>query len=199
MSSCEAMAAPGITLIKTFNYRGAAEEWGNTYHMRDAATDPASWRDAVDGLIDQEKTVYSDRVTIVRALCYEDTDDNAVYTYILADFAGNVPGTLGGTGGSATPGDVAGWVRWFTGDLNSKGKAVYLRKYFHDVQVNGAPNEDQITTLQVAAYQAFGDALMSSLTGGFTLAKPNGDVPDGPARASTYATTRTLHRRGRRP
>jgi hypothetical protein len=193
------MAAAGITLVKTVNYRGAAEEWANQYHMTLAPSDPAGWRTAVDGLIAQEKTVYSNRVTIVRALCYTDTDLPAVYNYILADFAGNVSGTFSPTAGSATPGDVAGWVRWATGDVNSKGKMIYLRKYFHDVEVDTPPNEDRITTNQHTAYVNFGVALLSALGGGFALAKPDGVEPDGPSAVSTYATTRTLKRRGRRP
>jgi hypothetical protein len=193
------MAAAGMTVLKFFNYRGAGEIWSNQYHMTLAPSDPAGWRTAADGLIAQEKTVYSNRVHIFQVLCYEDTDASSVYTYTLADFAGNVDGTLGGTGGAATPGDVAAWVRWDTGRRSSSGKAVYLRKYFHDVQVNGAPNEDQVLAAQVTAYLAFGNALLTALGGGFALAGPDGEEPPGPVQASTYATTRTLHRRGRRP
>lgn len=194
------MARPGVTLIKTMNYRGLPEQWSNTYDMTVAPTTPTLWRTAIDGLIAQEKTVYSNRVTIIKAYCYDDLALAVTYVYDLSLFAGTVPGTLGGSGGAATPGDVAGWVRWDTGRRGSTGKPVYLRKYFHDVQVDGAPNEDHILTAQQTAYNAFGTALLSALGGGFALADPStGALPPGPRACSNFATTRTLHRRGKRP
>lgn len=193
------MAAAGVTLIKTMTYDGATEEWSNQYHMTLAPSDPAGWRTAVDGLIAQEKTVYTSRVTIVSALCYEDTDDASVYTYDLALFGGVVAGTLSAGSSLGLPGDVAGWVRWDTGRRSSSGKPIYLRKYFHDVRSDGSPTLDSIYSTQRTAYLAFGTALLSALGGGFALAGPDGVEPPGPRAASTYATTRTLHRRGRRP
>lgn len=188
-----------MTIVKSFTYRGAAEEWSNTYHLTDHPADEAGWRTLSDWLMGYEKTVYSARCTIERSLCYDDSDDPVTYTYNLADWGGVVSGTFSASAGAQAPGDVAAWVRWFTGDRNSKGKPVYLRKYFHDVEVNGYPNADQITSTQVTAYQAFGDQLLTPIHAGISLAKPDGSLPDGPAACSTYATTRTLKRRGRRP
>jgi hypothetical protein len=193
------MAAAGITLIKSFLYKGATEEWSNQYHVVNGGVNPADWRAIVDGLVAQEKTLYSSRVTILRALCYDDTDDDSVYTYDLAAFGGVVSGTLSATAGQASGGDEAFWVRWDTGDRSSTGKPVYLRKYFHDVQRSSPPAQDAIAGAQKTAADAFATALMSMLTGGFILAKKDGVAPDGPALGGTYATTRTLHRRGRRP
>ena len=186
-------------MIKEFPYRGATEEWSNQYHTLRAAADPAGWRDLVDGLIAAEKTVYTSVTTVVRALCYDDTDDAAVYSYDLADFAGVVPGTLAPGSALHLPGDTASWVRWNTGDVSSTGKPVYLRKYFHDVLSTGSPNFDVIYVNQRTALQDFGDLLLDVLTGDFELCSPSGTAPVGPAKNSTYATTRTLHRRGRRP
>jgi hypothetical protein len=193
------MAEPGITIIKSFSYRDAAEEWSNQYHLNDAPTDAAGWRDLADDLIALEKTVYSSRVNVVRALCYEDTSDSAVYSYILADFGGNVPGTFSTSAGVEAPGDVAMTLRLATGDLNSKGKMIYLRKYFHDVEVRGSGHPDEVAVDQVTALQAFGDAMLGAFSGTFAMVDTHGVVPAGPAKAQTYATTRTLKRRGRRP
>jgi hypothetical protein len=194
------MPTPGVTLVKTFTYRGLPEDWANTYAMTTAPTTPALWRTAIDGLIAQEKTLYSNRVTIYKAYCYADLAAAVTYVYDLALFAGVVPGTFSGSAGAATPGDVAGWVRWDTGRRSSRGKPVYLRKYFHDVEVNGAPNQDQVTSTQLTAYNAFGTALLSALGGGFALADPHtGALPPGPRASSSFATTRTLERRGKRP
>jgi hypothetical protein len=193
------MSAPGVTLVKTFEYRGAQEEWANTYHMTLAPSDPAGWRTAVDGLIAQEKTLYTSDVVILRALCYTDTSLASVYTYDLASFGGTVPGTLVIGTGSRAPGDVAAWVRWDTGRRSTRGKTIYLRKYFHDVYVESGSSSDIVSPDWRTAAAAFGTAMLSALGGGFALAGPDGVQPPGPAGHSTYATTRTLERRGRRP
>lgn len=193
------MAAPGIIVVKTFNYRGAAEEWSNGYHMTLAPSTPAGWRTAADGLIAEESSVYSSRVTVVRALCYADTAGILTYDYDLGAFGGTVSGTLSTSAGDQTPGDTAGWVRWDTGRRSSRGKPIYLRKYFHDVQVDVAPNADTIAPDQRTVYSNFGTTLLSALGGGFALAGPDGVQPPGPSLAATFATTRTLERRGRRP
>lgn len=193
------MAAAGVTLIKSFGYRGAAEEWSNQYHVSAAPTDAAGWRDLVDDLAALEKGVYSTRVTIVRALCYEDTDDDSVYTYNLADFAGIVHGTLDVSSWFPVSGDDAGWVRWDTGRRSSTGKRIYLRKYFHDVYYEVVTTMDTIADGQKTAYQTFGDAMLDDFSGTIHMVGPDGSQPTGLASRSTYITTRTLKRRGRRP
>jgi hypothetical protein len=194
-----AMAAAGITLIKTFTYRGAPEEWSNTYHLDGHPTTDADWRTAVDDLISYEKSCYSPRTEVVRALCYEDTDADSVYTYILADFAGNVPGILPADSGPVAPGDCAVWVRWNTGLRSSSGKAIYLRKYFHDVMSQGVPNEDLVEVDNRADLQTFALNMLTAEFDVHHLADSSGRRPDGPGLAGTYITTRTLKRRGPRP
>jgi hypothetical protein len=145
------------------------------------------------------KTVLTPATTILRVLCYHDTDADAVYTYQLADFGGVVVGTMDVSAGHEAPGDCASWVRWATGETNSRGKAIYLRKYFHNVYVDETTN-DLLTTPTVDALQTFGDAMLAEGMGDAGLmCGPDGNVPAGPARAATYATTRTLKRRGARP
>lgn len=193
------MAAAGIILIKSFAYRGQDEEWSNLYHFSGAGSDPANWRDMTDALVTLEKTVYSNRVTILRALCYDNTDNDSVYTYDLADYAGVVPGTLSPSLGDVAPGDVAGWVRWDTGTRSSRGKPIYLRKYFHDVMVEAGTNADIIDGTQQVAYLAYGNLMMSEDFAGKSFTGPAGAAPPGPAKASYYATTRTLRKRSKRP
>lgn len=193
------MAPPGITVIKSFAYRGAAEEWSNQYHISDTPVDAAAWRDVVDDLIALEQPVVSNHVTFLRAYCYEDTDNSSVYTYELADFAGTVLGTLSAGALYPTSGDDAGWVRWDTGRTSSTGKKVYLRKYFHDVWNESAATRDYVATAQKGAFQDLGDALLADFSGTIHMVGPDGNQPPGPAGASTYITTRTLKRRGRRP
>lgn len=188
-----------LTVIKEFEYRGATEEWSNSYHFDGITTDPAGFRTAADALIALEKEVYSPRVTITRVLCYHDDASPSDYTYILADFGGNVAGVLSATAGVVTPGDTAGWVRWDTGLRSSSGKPIYLRKYFHDCMTTTPPDEDLICSAQRTAYQDFGDALLAAIAGPIQMVDPHGNVPSGAAKGGTYATTRTLKRRGPRP
>jgi len=193
------MAAAGITVIKEFLYRGSTEEWSNQYHFTDMPTDHADQRSMADLLIGQEAECYTNAVTVKRALFYDDTDHDAIYVYILSDFGGDVPGALSPGSALRLPGDVAGWVRWATGETSVHGKPIYLRKYFHDVLSDGSPTIDNILAAQKTAYQTFGDALLTDTFDSGHMCGPDGHVPDGPAKAATYATTRTLHRRGRRP
>lgn len=193
------MAQPMITLVKSFNYRGSDEEWSNSYHLTDHPGSDSDWGIFADWIAGYEKTVYSSRVNILRALCFNDSSSIVTVTIDFADRSGIIPGTFPATTGAGVPGDVAGTVRWATGKRNSKGKPIYLRKYFHDCEVDGVPNNDTITSTQVTAYGDLADQLVTSIHFGILLADKDGDVPPGPNQASTFATTRTLKRRGRRP
>lgn len=192
------MAAPGITVVQTFTYRGAPEEWSNKFHFQGTApSDPAGWRALADAFITLWKTTLTDVVTIVRVLCYEDTDNPAVYTYTLASFSGNVAGTIV-TGSSADlleSGDVAGLLRWNTGRVSSRGKPIYLFKYLHGV-MHASGSRDTWRDTTVA--NTFATNVMASSGAWPGLADKTGTVPVGHL-AETYLTTRTLKRRGRRP
>lgn len=196
------MPTPGVFLIKTFPYRGSDEEWGNGYHFAGTApTTPADWRSLVDALITIEKPIYTSRTNVVRALCYEDYSPghDSVYTYHLADFGGVVPGTgSAGGGGVLCPGDDAVWAGWNTGEINSKGKPIWLRKYFHDAIADGT-DHDEVFGAQLGALSDYVTAVLASSGDWPGIAGPDGHVPDGGVRWSTNVTTRTLKRRGRRP
>lgn len=196
------MATPGVVLIKTFSYRGNPEEWSNAYHFQgDAPANNADWRSLVDDLITIEKPVYPATVSVVRAICYEDLSPHhdAVYTYILADFDGNVPGTLTfGGGGTECPGDDAVFAGWKTDRVSSRGKPVWLRKYFHPAILLNTTT-DQIYDGQGEALDTYGPAIVASSGDWPGLAGPDGDAPTDVFRRSTFITTRSLKRRGKRP
>ena len=192
------MAAPGVTLIKSFTYRGNPEEWSNQYHIQGSApSTPAAWRSLVDDLVALEKTCYTTETTVVRAICYENTDDDAVYTYNLADFAGVVHGTCAPTSG-AQAGDVAVLARWGTGRTSTKGKPIYLYKFFHDAWAQASPNEDNVNGTQYDAVYAFAEDVMTTSGDWPGMAGKDGVAPTG-WHVGLYLTTRTLKRRGRRP
>lgn len=195
----------GMTLVKRFTYRGDThEEFSNTYHFTGTVpADTTAWNALRDALVAQEKTVYTNNVTIVRVYGYatDAPDSPAVYVYdYLAGGGSGIAGTLTGTGRVATPGDTAFWVRWKTSRNNSNGKAIYLRKYFHDAWSDTTGGPDVLYAGQKTAAQALGVKLRdgSFLDARTLTARGHSDTLVGSA-ASTYLTTRTLKRRGKRP
>ncbi len=190
-----------MILIQRFTYRDAPEEFSNSYHFAGSApSTDADWRDLVDALITHVKAVMPSRVTIVRAYCYENLDGahDSVYTYTLADWAGNVPCTFADTG-PMTPGDAAMWLRFSTGRTTSHGKPIYLRKYYHSPITQDPPEEDKLLATQKTALGTLGAALLASSGDWPGLVDLDGGALPGGYLASTYITTRTLKRRGRRP
>lgn len=196
------MAAPGVTVVYSFNYRGNPEEWSQKYHfVGDAPSSDADWILLCADFVPLLQPALAEWVTIERIYCYANTDDDSVYTYNLADHGGTVPGTCPlPSGAGLAPGDAAAWVRWKTARVNTHGKPIYLRKYFHGIML-GTENPALIDTL-ASAYQealaAFGASVEGASGHWPGIAGPDGVEP-GTVTASTFATTRTLHRRGRRP
>ena len=196
------MATPGVTLIKSFTYRDAVEEWGNSYHfVGDVPSDDAGWESLVSALVAIEKLVLPLTTSIVRAYCYPDLSPHhaSVLTVTDASF-GATTGSLSTPSGSfLAPGDAAMWIRWKTARTNTHGKPIYLRKYYHGAIVTPAGGDgDTIESTQHAALNTLGTAL-NGVSGDWPgIAGPDGVAP-GARAVSPYVTTRTLRRRGRRP
>lgn len=197
------MSAPGITSIKSFKYRGAVEEWGNSYHfVGDAPSDRAGWVALAGELATIEKIGLATTVTVVRMYCYEDLSpgNDSVYTIGTGDASFPYTGALTPAGGSyLAPGDAAGWIRWKTARVNTHGKPIYLRKYYHGMIVT--PDSDDGDAIESAQLTALGTvaADLSTSTGAWPgIAGPDGVAP-GDTLVTPFVTTRTLRRRGRRP
>jgi hypothetical protein len=192
----------GITTIKRFSYRGALEEWSNHYHLNGAVpTDAAGWRTLFDALVGQERGNLPASQEIIAGYGYDDDGPHAhaVWSVDLT-VAPNVtvPGILSATGSAPTPGDAAVWVRWKLDRNNSKGKPIFLRKYFHGaLSASGAP--DSVLAGQKAGLLAFADWLRTTGPGtGHTIRDTGGGAVISTG-CSNYVTTRTLKRRGKRP
>lgn len=194
------MAKPGVVLIQKFKYRDLDEEFSNRYHFTETAPgSPEDWRTLIDDVAAQVKTVFTSSVKIVRAYGYTDTDNDSVFSVDYTAETAEIAGTLDIGVGHNCPGDAAMWVRWLTPDLNSNGRKIYLRKYYHGVLNDENDSHiDKVVPTQVAALVAMGTALADGTVDGFTLCGPDGATA-GDVAASTYVTTRTLKRRGRRP
>ena len=195
------MSAPGIVIVKEMPYRGSPEEWSNKYHfVGDAPSDDAGWDSLREAIVDLERTCYGTFVKVVRVYGYDDTDHDATYIYEYA--SGSEPtGSISAiTGSTFAPGDAAAWCRWKTARVNSHGRPIYLRKYFHGVTVYASTSgdTDELNVTWTTAADAFIDNV-NGVSGDWPgIAGPDGVAPGASSR-STYITTRTLKRRGRRP
>lgn len=92
------------------------------------------------------------------------------------------------------------WCRWKTARTNSRGKPIYLRKYYHGVMVGGSdePGRDEVNHTQRDALQLTAEYLLAGSAAWPPLAGPDGVIP-GSIATSRFITTRTLKRRGKRP
>ena len=196
----------GITLVKRFTYRGdATEEFSNQYWLSGSIpSDNTAWQTLIDALVAQEKTCYTADATIVRAYGYNSDADDATAVYVkdwLAGGGSGVAGTLTVESGALrNMGDTAVWIRWKTSRLNTRGKAIYLRMYFHDAWSHASNAPDQTSTNQLTALGNFGVKLRDgSFAEARTLrSRKHAETLVGSA-GGAYLTTRTLKRRGRRP
>jgi len=196
-------ALPSLTLVKSFTYRGAPEEWSNTYFMTgDVPASPSSWKTLADAVIADEKTLYDVNQSVVRAIGHDAGDSVAVWSYDYEGASEAVPGTYTETGAFLQSGDTAAWIRWSTDALTSRGKPIYLRSYYHPAYCGSTGSPDLIAASWRTLAQAFGDAWVAGYDDGDAVlhhrAGPHG-VVGLVALPSTYSTTRTLERRGRRP
>jgi hypothetical protein len=152
--------ATGITLVKSMSYRGKTELWSNTYWLTAAPpVGAAGWATLIDALIAQEKTLYGPEISIVKGYAYTDPSDDRVAVYVHDKTGTPVAGTGAFNLGQGSPGDSAMWIRWKTSRLSTKGKPIYLRKYYHGAVatvVNGQTHADTPLAAQVTAMQAFG-------------------------------------------
>lgn len=187
---------PSITINKQINYRGKKEVTSNTYHF--SGTTPASdagWHTLALGIWAAEAPLMASTVQFVGYLGYEAGNEHAVS---IKNYLEDGTAPLAATGiadGTGTPGDVAAWVRWATPDRTSKGKRIYLRKYFHEV----AQTDDKPVAAWFTAANTYGTKMIDgTLPGGAKICGPQGAVASQPF-ASPFITTRTLKRRGKRP
>jgi len=194
-------AVTGLTLVKSFTYRGdATEEFSNTYHFKNAPPgNDSSWTVLMNDVVTQEKPVFPSWVHFVRAYGY-DSDDPKAHHVFAHDFTVPGPPPTGThvEAGNRMAGDQAACVRWKTSRLNSRGKPIYLRKYLHAGFIDTAV-ADNLNTSYLNALLGYAELQVgvNSLHGGLR-SRTHDEVVTAGAPIS-FVTTRTLKRRGRRP
>lgn len=193
----------GLTLIKKFTYRlDATEEWSNKYYFTGSVpADSTAWKALTDALATQEKTCYTNASQTVRAYGYnsDDLHASAVWSWDYIAQGGAQAGTAISTGGNLMAGDQAAMLEWKTSRLSSKGKPIYLRKYFHCLN-SATGNPDSLLTANKTALETFGTKMMDGTFLDARTLRSRLNTETLTARiASPWVTTRTLKRRGRRP
>lgn len=200
------MAEPGFTAIFKFTYRGAVEEWSQQYHLDSDFADEADFLQTIyefaqgsdtPSFTGSARNCLPNTTDIIRFYGYHDTDDPAAYAVDYESDAFHCRLVM--TGLTQMPGDTAVWTRWDTERLNSRGRKIYLRKYWHAAVCDETAGIDVVAASQKSALEAFATYATGTGWNGHFLAGPDGNVPGGGSVASQYFTTRTLRRRGRRP
>lgn len=195
------MALFKLTVNKRFDYRGSQEEYSNSYVFSGPnPADAAAWLTWANKIRDLEKPILPATVTFVDWYGYDEGSWESKPSSMdyRGDYAAGQVGTLATGGAGQAPGDSAFVVRWDTGQLTTKGKKIYLRKFFHPAIVStGQP--DNVIAAQLAAANAFAPKFYdgASLVGTARLARATGTlVVEG--HCMPFVTTRTLKRRGKR-
>jgi hypothetical protein len=189
-------------IVKAFEYRGnSAEEWSNKYWFTaPVPVSSAGWKSFADAVIAEEKICYSPHSSVVRAYAYDDNtpDAHSIWSYDYGLAGEAVAGTLVGTEGNYMAGDQAGLCQWKTERRNSKGKAIWLRKFFHSGFISPA-DSDAIDLPTQTAYQTFADRMAGPSVGVWQKIRSQAQeevlVLQG---GSGWVTTRTLKKRGKK-
>lgn len=192
-----------VTLIKRMSYRGDPnEEWSNKYFLTGGVpASDADWLALVNALKAEERKCFNSLSVIIRAYGYSSDalDADSVYQRDMVAATETVAGTLANTLGVATQAESAVWVRWKTSRM-ARGKAIYLRKYFHTAYASSTI-ADQPSAATVTALTAFGAKMRDGtfLDGRTVRARGQTGETFLGHNVSTWMTTRELKRRGRRP
>lgn len=195
--------AIGIVSTKEFSYRSDnSERFSNKYWFTGAVpTSAATWKTFYDTLVAAERTVMGPLVHFVAATGYDnDTPgSHSVWSWERTTEPLVSGSLIIGATDTRFAGDQAAMLEWKLARKNSRGKWVYLRKYFHGGAVeNVAP--DDISPAMLTAMQNVGVVLSDGTWNqGHQLRSQKGAETITGVIASPYVTTRTLKRRGKRP
>jgi hypothetical protein len=161
--------------------------------------DSTAWRALFDAVVALEKPLYIAGTSAIKGYGHDSVDPHADAVWSIdLRVAPNSPqnGSYNGAGGQAGQGDSAAWVRWGL-DRFKNGKRVYLRKYFHPAYVTtGQP--DNILAAWITLANTFATKMSDGTLDGTRKVTDKLGTNIVNTGVSTYATTRTLKRRGKK-
>lgn len=129
----------GISITKSVSFRQIQQEFANVYHYSLTAASTGPWSDIVAEMVASEKTWHSTDVTFLRAAVWSAGGTQAQNQML---YQTSLTGTGARSLATAMDRERAYLIRWPAG-LDSRGKPVYLRKYYHSC---GAFNGSNIPT-----------------------------------------------------
>jgi len=191
-------AVTGLTTVKRFTYRdNPNEEFSNTYHFKGPPPgDDASWMVLLTDVATHELRLMNPFQHLIRAYGY-DSDDPHAHHVFTHDYTvpGPPPAGTGAYTGTSMAGDQAALAWWKTDKLSSRGKPIYLRKFWHGGTMEPG-NPDLLDPSYHQLLQTY-TLEMQTVHGGLRGRAQDSNVVQ--QAASTWVTTRTLKRRGKRP
>ena len=123
------MAQYGMTITKSVAFRGGVQHFGNTYYYSGPIPNVATGEldDLVNAVVAIEKAAHGNNVQFVRARLWS-SDGTANQNQMIIDKA------LTGTGAQAINTNMdreRAFLIQFRAGVDSRGRPVYLRKWFH--------------------------------------------------------------------
>ena len=183
-------ATPSLLVRKHRIYEGGTREWTNRYHFNGGTpADSAHWTTLSDNIVNAEKAIYTNIVTIDETLGYAAGSDVPVFSKVYTTV-----GTFAAAGGDIhLPLWIAGLIRWSTTARTSKNHPIYLFSYIHNALLAaGTTDFELMATDWKTALETYGTAWISGFSDGvntYTRAGPNGATG-----VSRFVPTHLTHR-----
>lgn len=166
------MAKFGVSIVKTVSFRGVQQEFSNRYHYEGADMSNSQATQLAQNVKAAEVPLHSTDVTFKYFRVWLDTGNKATSNMIAQ-------GQLSGAGtASGTPTmdrERAVLVRWRAGN-DSKGRPVYIRKWFHACGTFGGVSMGSTILQQTAGFSTTERANIASAATSFNTVSDGADA-----------------------
>lgn len=186
------MARFGVSIVKSVSFRGVNQEFSNRYHYEGASMTSSQAAQLAANVAAAEKVFHATDVNFVRYHVWLDTGSPGTSSMLSQ---GPLSGTGATTPNTSMDRERAVLVRWPAG-TDSRGRPVYLRKWYHCcgsfggitfaasiLQQTASFSGSQKTSIESAAASL---ETVSDGTDAKTLAAPPGRTRAGGAQAHPY-------------
>jgi hypothetical protein len=157
----------GVSITKSTTFRGAAQEFANTYYYETPSVDQTAYAGTlITALVDRERPMHASSVNFVRARAWSAGGTKAENQQLEQR---NLSGTgSGGTTPNALDRERAFLVRARAGN-DSKGRPVYLRKWWHlGISIKGG---ESLSDGQMGNTATLGSGMRNALVADFNSFK----------------------------